>query len=201
MYTQKDNSILNLKVILRRKARKLILAPVVMETHGGIGKLFSVCWSDIRQGVVFEKNPYKSLWLARQRPTWSVYEADCVSTIANGAGRHLPVNVLDVDPYGDPWPVISAFLESDRPHPKNLVIIVTDGLRLRMKLGGAWSMSSLESVVAKFGNDIYKNYLDCCKWLLNQKAEKAGYRLRRFGGFYCGYDKQMTNYLALLEQA
>lgn len=197
---KQDNSTFKLKAMLRRKACGFVSDPVVMETHGGIGKLFAACWADVAQGVVFEKNPDKSIVLAKQRPAWSVYEADCVSAIANGAGRHLAVNVLDVDPYGDPWPVISAFLDSDRPKPQRLVVVVNDGLRQKVKLNGSWSVGSLAPVVARFGNEVYKNYLACCKWLMNQKAAGAGYRLRRFAGYYCGFGQQMTHYLAVLER-
>lgn len=93
---------------MRKKALQYLETPIVMETHGGAGKLFDACYGNVRDGIVFEKNPKKSKLIGLQRPTWRVYEADCESAIVSGIGGDLPVNLLDVDPYGDPWPVIDA---------------------------------------------------------------------------------------------
>ena len=71
--------------------------------------MFGACYDGVESGIVFEKNPQKTKLLGLQRPTWRVYEADCEVAINAGVGNDLPVNLLDVDPYGDPWPVIEAF--------------------------------------------------------------------------------------------
>lgn len=173
--------------------------PVVMETHGGMGKVFSACYPTVTSGVVFDKDPDKAGFLARQRPTWAVYEADCVAAIAGGAGAHLMVNVLDVDPYGDPWPAIGAFFESERPRATRLCVAVNDGLRQGVRMGGAWHVGSLLSAVRRHGNDLHGIYLDVCQEMMAEKAAQAGYRLDRFAGYYCGHSQLMTHYLALLE--
>jgi hypothetical protein len=105
-----------------------------------------------------------------------VYEADCLPTIAAGVGSHLPVNFLDLDPYGEPWPVLDAFLESERPKPERLVLVVNDGLRQKCKVNTGWEVKSLRSVVDRLGNTVlYERYLDICKDLVKEKAAKAGY--------------------------
>ena len=137
--TQKDNSTFHQKALLRQMAlARLEAEPVVMETHGGEGKLFDACYRGVTRGVVFEKDADKASILGRQRPTWAVYEGDCVASIQGGAGAHLEVNLLDVDPYGDPWPVIDAFFESERPRAERLMVVVNDGLLHSIKKGVAW---------------------------------------------------------------
>lgn len=141
--TQHDNSTYKQKVMLRRKALEFVSDPVVMETHGGAGKLYEACYPHVEQGIVFEKDDTKLAILGRQRPTWAVYGATCETAISGGAGAHLPVNILDVDPYGNPWPVIGAFFESDRPRPELMAVVVNDGLRQKVKQGGSWDVGSL----------------------------------------------------------
>lgn len=200
---KKDNSTLRQKAKLRNMARLFLTdVPVVMETHGGYGRIFLECYSDVRQGVVFETDDKKALALAEQRPTWAVYQADCVAAISQGAGAHLPVNFLDVDPYGDPWPVIDAFFSSARPRPTDMIVCVNDGLRRNLKANGGWSIASLEGMVERYGNDLmFARYLDVCAELLQQKAASAKYTLNGFTGYYCGFSKQMTHYVARLTQA
>ena len=197
---QKDNSTYRQKVALRRKAVRMLDAPVVMETHGGKGALFSACYAHLSDGVVFEKNPEKTNVLARQRPTWAVYEGDCVTCIAEGAGAHLPVNLLDLDPYGEPWPALDAFFQSERPRPGRMVVVVNDGLRQNVRYGKAWNCHSLIKMAQKYGNNLFGRYLDICAELLQEKAAQAGYRLDRFAGYYCGKLQNITHYLAVLNR-
>jgi len=196
---QKDNSTLALKTSLRRNALKEIDLPVVMETHGGYGAIFANCYFGIVDGVAFESKPDKASALAKQRPTWAVYESDCVMAIRAGIGNHLPVNFLDLDPYGEPWPVMDAFFQSDREFPDKLVIVVNDGLRQKLKMNGGWDVGSMVDVVAKYGaSQMSKNYLAICRELLEEKASQRNYTLTRWAGYYCGHADQMTHYVAIL---
>jgi hypothetical protein len=101
-----DNSTFAKKKALRLHALDLlgIEQPVVCETHGGAGKLFDACYPLVRRGVVFEKDAEKAATLAKQRPSWSVYECDATAALdacAHGGSfvrfRH-PVD----DPPGSP---------------------------------------------------------------------------------------------------
>src|SRR5678815_1224206 len=95
---QKDNTSLAGKVAIRRsllgQLAQLGQAPIVLETHGGIGAIYRRCYSMVPSGVVFEKDPRKAEILAGQRPTWAVYESDCEKAIAAGAGAHLLICLL-----------------------------------------------------------------------------------------------------------
>lgn len=197
---KKDNQTFNRKVALRLSVLKEIPVPVVMETHGGAGRLYQACYSHIKAGVVFEKAPDKASLLSRQRQTWSVYECDSVRSIEAGAGSHLEINLLDVDPYGSPWDVIDAFLCSERPKPQVLWLVINDGLRVNIKMKTAWKITQLAQLVALYGNDLYGRYLSVCEELLKAKAAQAGYDLRRFSGYYCGFQQNMTHYAAMLER-
>ncbi len=203
MSDKKDNSTLRQKVRLRNLARLFLIdVPVVMETHGGYGRIYLDCYADVKSGVVFETDDVKVLTLAEQRPTWAVYQADCVAAITQGAGAHLAVNFLDVDPYGDPWPVIGAFFSSNRPRPERMVVVVNDGLRRNLKANGAWSIGSLGEMVERYGNDVmFARYLDVCAELMQEKAASAGYTLDGFTGYYCGFSRQMTHYAARFTKA
>ena len=198
--TQKDNSTFKRKLALRREMLKhLEETPVIMETHGGLGKLYMACYRHIENGVVFERKPDKSAVLGQQRPTWAVYEGDAVAAISQGAGSHLTVNVLDIDPYGEPWPTIDAFLTSDRQRAASLFVVVNDGVRQGLAISGGWSVESMADAVVEFGNSLHRNYLDVCRWMMERKAGQAGYGLTRWAGYYCGHGKNMTHYLAKLE--
>ena len=197
---QKDNTTFKQKAALRRALLSAIDQPVIMETHGGIGALYRACYSHIKSGVVFEKSPDKTAVLAGQRPTWAVYEADCEKAIAAGAGAHLMVTFLDIDPYGSPWETMQAFFSSARPRASRLAIAVNDGLRNRIKIGQAWHTDALLPVVATFGNNLYPLYLDVCRFLVAHHAKAAGYQLRRFVGYYCGHNGDLTHYAVILEQ-
>jgi hypothetical protein len=160
MDEKRDNSTFSQKAILRRMALARIENPVIMETHGGLGKLFAECYRGMGQGVVFEKKPERAAFLARQRPAWAVYEADCEMAIAAGAGAHLEVNLLDVDPYGDPWPVLSAFFESERPRAGKLVVVVHDGLRQTVKRNMfVQSNGARQTMVRWYGAGLFNHYL------------------------------------------
>ncbi|PZV19197.1 MAG: hypothetical protein DCF22_00585 [Leptolyngbya sp.] len=197
---QKDNSTYYQKLRLRRSALAHIAKPVVMETHGGLGKLYQACYASVLQGVVFEKDPKRTGILAKQRPTWAVYEGDCVAAIAAGVGAHLEINLLDVDPYGEPWSTIEAFLSSDRPRAKQLHIVVNDGQKQKVQLTGGWNSASLKGLIDKYGNGLSQHYLEACQILMHEKAALAGYAVSRWHGYYCGHGQQMTHYWAMLEQ-
>lgn len=197
---QKDNSTFQQKAALRRAVITEIADPVVMETHGGVGALYRACYSRVRQGIVFETTERKAELLAGQRPSWSVYQSDSTKALTAGAGAHLEINLLDLDPYGEPWPTIGAFFQSDRPRAPKLWIVVNDGLRQKIQLGGASKVRSLQSMVTKHGNNLYGCYLEICRELMAEHAKAAGYEVRRFRGYYCGHANGMTHYAALLEQ-
>jgi len=198
---QLDNSTFELKRALRRRALTWVPDPVVMETHGGYGRLYSACYRAVPVGVVFEMDEKKATALAKQRPTWAVYQGDCVKALAEGAGSFLTVNVLDLDPYGEPWPALDAFLISERPRAETLVIVVNDGLRQKIQMGGAWQVESLGEAVQQFGADLFDVYLSVCRWLVEQKAAMTGYAVGRFVGYYCGRQGHMNHYAALLSKA
>lgn len=200
---KKDNTTFAQKVAIRRMARRQLapVEPVVMETHGGLGALFNACYADLPTGVVFEKKPERAEHLARQRPTWAVYEADCVKALAAGVGGHAPVNLLDLAPYGEPWPAIESFFGSPRQFADVMVIVVNDGLRQGLRMGRAWAIESLREAVAEFGNDIHDDYLAVCQWLLKKLAAQAGYDLSRFAGYYAGHVQQMTHYIGILQRS
>lgn len=198
---QKDNSTFQQKAALRRAVVCEVAAPVVMETHGGMGALYRACYGQVKRGIVFETNERKADLLAGQRPTWSVYQSDSTKALAAGAGAHMEINLLDLDPYGEPWPCLRAFFHSERPRAQSLWVVVNDGLRQKVRLGGASKVRSLQSMVMKYGNNLFDCYLDVCRELLAEHAEAAGYQVRRFRGYYCGKIKDMTHYAALLEQS
>ena len=200
--TQKDNSTYKLKVKLRKNALGFLSAPVVMETHGGYGAIYQECYALLSSGVVFEKDARKAESLAKQRPAWAVYECDCEMAIRAGVGLHLPVNFYDLDPYGSSWPVLDAILSADREWPERVVVVVNDGLRQKMKMGSSWEVKALQSMVTRYGaSRMYAHYLEICREMVTEKVRQVGYDLSHWGGYYCGYEGQMTHYAAVCERA
>ncbi len=199
---QKDNSTLGLKVQLRLKALSELSSstPVVLETHGGFGKIFSRCYAHVRDGIVFDCAAERAVELARSRPTWSVYEGDCEQALAAGAGAHLEVNFLDCDPYGQAWNAIDGFLFSDRPKAKRLVVCVNDGLKHKLELTGGWDVKSMHGMIDKYGSKLSTMYLEVCKELMTQKASDAGYKLKRWTCYGTGAGNVMTHFAAVLDR-
>lgn len=199
---KKDNSTFQRKATLRLSALKeLNESPVIMETHGGAGKLFGACYFNVPTGVVFESDPAKVDVLAKQRPTWRVYEADSEAAISAGIASDLPINLLDCDPYGQPWPVFEAFFGSERERPKRLVVVVNDGLRQKLQTGSGWSVDSMREATEQYGTQgLFENYLQICKDKLKQIAAQAEYSLSRWTGYYCGAHQAMTHYAAVFNR-
>lgn len=187
---------------MRRRVLSLVSDPVVLETHGGNGRIWYRCYGEIDRGIVFEKDGQKCEWLADQRPTWSVYEVECEMALRAGVGNHLPINLVDVDPYGEPWPVIDALFAGPYDWPDTLAIVVNDGLRQKLKLQGGWTVASMQAAVTRYGNGaLYDNYLAIACEMLEEKAAQVGYHLSRWTGNYAGYEGQMTHYAALFQRS
>jgi len=184
-----DNATRIAKAQLRSKALiqlSTFEAPVVLETHGGMGHLYADCYTHIPRGIVCEKNPEKAQKLLKQRgQKWAVFECDVEKALRAGLGNHLDVNFLDVDPYGDPWPTIDGFLQSDRRLPDYLMIVVNDGLRALAQRQRGWTSKTLEPIVRKYGNtDLFNRWLEICREMLQERAEHAGYKMQTWAGYY-----------------
>lgn len=188
-----------MKAELRRSLLSQVDQPFILETHGGFGHIWRQVYAGVPAGVVFETDPDKAAALAQQRPTWAVYEADCEMAIGAGAVDAWPFNFVDLDPYGEPWPVLDAlFSRTARDWPARLAVVVNDGLRQKLKIG-AWDVASMAEAVAWYGNGwIFANYLDVCRELLETKAGQVGYTLARWAGYYCGHAQGLTHYAAIL---
>ena len=119
-----DNSSFSQKVMLRQTAVRMAgEKPLIMETHGGMGDLWSAVYRDVEEGVVFEKESEKADYLARQRPSWAVYHADCVKALAAGAGAHMEVNLLDLDPYGGCWETLHLMITFIISGPRKYILV------------------------------------------------------------------------------
>lgn len=199
MNKQKDNSTFLLKSALRRKALKACRpGSAVLETHGGVGRLYEELYADGRSGMVIEKKEEKAEILSGQRPHWRVYQGDCIRALADGAGSDIEFGLIDVDPYGSPFPVLEAIFNHPRKLADDLQIVVNDGLRQKIKLGGAWHMESLRHIVAQRGNDLYPVYIEVAREMVEAIVARAGYKVSGWHGYYCGHAHDMTHYWARL---
>lgn len=197
---KKDNGSLLPKVALREQLLKEIPSPVVMETNGGYGALFKRLYSGFR-GVVFESNPKKAEALAEQRPTWTVYEADCEKALEIGAGFHLPVNFVDVDPYGEPWGILEALLSNAAKLPDLWGLAVNDGLKRYLMLGRAWKSLVVKPFVRRLGNEgVVAEYPTICREIMSDMMRVAGFEIVKWTVHSCGHGGQMTHYGAILER-
>jgi len=198
---KKDNSTIRLKVALRQRALKVTSAELpVLETHGGAGRIYERCY-DTRVGVVLEKKPEKAEHLAKQRPTWRVYQCDSAKALACGLANDLAFGLVDIDPYGSPWPILEALLlKSRRQWPDVVQIVVNDGLRQKCKMGGSWNAGDLREMVEQYGNNLYPIYLEVAREKLEKIAGQAGFKLTGWVGYYCGHAGDMTHYWATLQK-
>lgn len=197
---KKDNSTLTRKVQLRLRALKAVPASQpVLETHGGNGRIFERCY-DARLGCVLEKDAAKSERLAAQRPAWRVYQGDCIKALEAGIADDLAFGLVDIDPYGSPWPILEALFAARRPWPEAVQIVVNDGLRNKLKMGGGWQTGDLKPEVLRHGNNLYPRYLEIARGKLAGIAGRAGLELTGWFGYYCGHAGDMTHYWASLRR-
>lgn len=198
---QKDNSTLRHKVTDRRRALTWLGgAHAVLETHAGRGVIYERVYQNVATGVAIEKDRERAKGLCQQRDHWTVWEGDCVDLLANGAGADREFDLVDVDPYGSPWPTIDAFFTNDRALPDRMAIVVNDGLRQKIRVGGAGDVKAMADMVLKYGNDLHSVYLEVCRELMQNKVQRCGYGVESFTGYYCGSSQQMTHYVALLSR-
>lgn len=198
MSPKKDNSTIVQKIGLRRRALSSVRGKIhVLETHGGNGRIGERIYDGI-EGVVIEKDAEKAGHLAMNRPTWRVYQGDCVKALAAGLADDVGFNYIDIDPYGSPFPVLRSIFQHPRCLAQEIQVVVNDGLRQKVKLGGAWNVADLESVVARFGNDLYPHYIDVAKMLIDEIVDFSGYTVAGWTAYYTGHHGDMTHYWARL---
>lgn len=191
MAAKKDNSTLALKVALRQEALKQVSgAPFVLDAFGGYGVLGTRLYDGCR-GVILERDRQKVDVLARLRPAWSVLEGNCELMLAGGLAKEYPITFADFDAYGSPWNALLPFIRSVTG---DVVIVVTDGLRAKVKVCDGFGVDVLKSALRYFGDKLYNRYLDVCRWML----ENEGARVTAMRGCYAGALKQMTLYWAKL---
>lgn len=199
-----DNLTFRQKIMLRQTALGLLYdaEPVILETHGGHGDVWSALYHTVTTGVVFENQPDRADELAAQRPTWAVYEADVEIALAAGAGRHLTFNYMDVDPYGACWPALNAFFSSKRPFAPRMVLAINDGLRFAACGGAAWRNEILAPFAARYGNhNIWYVYPELiAPELLATAVAPAGYRITYREGYTTGVIGKMVHILAVVER-
>lgn len=128
-----------------------------------------------------------------------MYQGRVEPALESGLAAHLDVNLIDVDPYGEPWPTLEAFFTSERPRTQILGIAVNDGLRQKLRLQGGWAVRSMRQAVERWGNaQLYEKYLEVCRWKIEQLAALQRYRVTHWTGYHCGAGDDMTHYAAVL---
>lgn len=195
---KKDNSTLNRNLALRRRALALIGASDhVLETHGGWGRVGERLYMG-HSGTVVEKDAKKSAHLSATRPRWRCYQADSEKVLRAGLCSDTPFALVDIDPYGSPFDVIDALFSSPRQWPESVQLVVNDGMRQKVKLGGAWHVGVLREAVDRRGNDLYPIYLDVVRELIATSVLRAGFSVAGWVGYYTGHGNNMTHYWANL---
>lgn len=197
---QKDNGGKFIKLAMRQALLRKIDQPRILETNGGKGELGKTLYLDY-PGAVFEKDKNKTPYLVEQRPHWAVYECDCVKAMQEGVGFHHRPNFIDLDPYGNPWPIMKV-ISSNADKLDNIIgVVVNDGLRKFASLGCAWKSEDLKDYVQRYGNAwINKNW----EIMIRDKLEKlwaiAGYEIQEWTIRPSGFNGLMTQYAAVLKR-
>lgn len=198
---QQDNSTFEQNLRLRRAVLHAAPPePVVLETHGGFGRLYERAWFKARTGVVVEKVEGKAAALAEQRPTWRVYQADSLKALRAGIAADLRFDIVDLDPYGSPHDYLDALASSGRTWPDSWHLVVNDGLRQSLALGGAWHSDTMAWAVQKHGNNLHPIYLRVAREAVERFAERLGYLVAGWHGYYTGANSMMTHYWARIER-
>lgn len=198
---QKDNSTIHEKIRLRRQIlARCKTPPLVLETHGGHGRIYERTWFKARGGLVLEKDDAKAEHLAIQRPTWAVYQGDCEKALAAGLARSTPFDIIDLDPWGQPFSVMAALALPGRVFPDTWHLVVNDGTRQATMRGVSWHMEALKVQVAKYGANLYPIYLQVARECVEEFANKIGFEIAGWTGHYAGKNELMTHYWAMLKR-
>ena len=198
---QKDNSTFRQKLALRREVlRHAPDAPTILETHGGYGRIFERAWFKAHTGVVIEADAQKAEALARQRPTWRVYQGNNLPCLRAGIANDLAFDIVDLDPFGSSLDYLDALAQPGRTWPDRWQLVVNDGMRQTLRLGGAWHCGALRDVVERRGNNLDPVYLEVARELVEVMADALGFRLAGWVGYYTGANDCMTHYWATLER-
>lgn len=198
---KKDNSTFDRKLWLRRAVLGAAKPhPLVLETHGGVGRLFERCWYRAEGGLVLERDEAKAEALALQRPTWRVYCGDSLKLLAAGIGADLAFDVVDVDPYGQAVDVLDALAASARPWPDVWHLVVNDGGRQPLRVGIGWNIPRMRRYVQRFGNRLYPVYLELVRVIVEEFAASIGFRVAAWHCYATGQMGDMTHYWARLER-
>ncbi len=190
---KRDNSSLPLKLALRREALAACKRkpPFVLDAFAGLGEMHRALYSDLN-GVAIDNDPNRAGLLPFARPTWTCLDADAVSAIENGLLAQYDFDLIDLDPYGNPWPAVLAVIASIR---REVVLIVTDGMRSKIRISDGFAIKSIAPMLQRFGASLHDRYLDACRWRL----ENEGARVLQFRGAYAGANKAMTYWWAGIE--
>lgn len=197
MTKQKDNSTFAQKVRLRRVALAAAVEGPILETHVGYGRIGERLYLE-RCGVAIDKKLTACEHVATTRPHWRIYQGECEKVLASGLAADLPFALVDLDPYGNPFDVIDSILSPGRRLADPLQLVVNDGARQTVRIGGAWHMRQMASIVQTLGNDLFGRYLEVAQLLIKAKAALIGRRVTHFEGYYCGASSDMTHYWATL---
>lgn len=195
---QQQSTHLGLKIALRAAVRAQVGAPFLLECYGGSGAMYRACWRAC-PGVVLEKDPAYVGTLARERPTWKVYEGDTVAMLHAGLVAYLPITLVDCDPYGQPWPALEAFLMAQRVWQESWGLVVTDGGIQKIQLSGGWDMPGWEPYIQRYGNGLMAHYLAVCRERLQDLVTSYGYDIAWWHGQY-GVGRHIAYYGAVLRR-
>ena len=186
---------------LRRRILARLQKPaVVLESHAGHGRVYERAWFKASTGVAIELDAVKAEHLARQRPTWRVYQGDCEKAIAAGLAAETPFDIIDLDPYGEPFTMMDAIAVPGRVFPDVWHLVVNDGTRNHCRRGGAWTMKALATAVRRHGPNLFPIYLQVAKELTQEFAAKIGFTMTGWAGYHTGTGGDMTHYWAVLER-
>lgn len=199
---QKDNSTGEQKTRLRRSILATFKdrAPVVLETHGGFGRVYEKTWYRADRGVVIEKDAIKCEHLAMQRPTWAVYQGDCIEAIGAGLAQRTAFDIIDVDPYGAPFDIFDALCRPTRRFPDLWHLVVNDGMRQGAQRGVSWQVDALKPIVARRGNNIFRVYKEVAREIVEMYLARIGFKVTGWYAYYTGHADLMTHYWARCER-
>jgi len=199
---QHDHTTFAQKVRLRNRVLSWSGTAVdVLETHGGFGRVYERTWYRATRGAVIEQEADKVEHLARQRPSWSVYEGDSLKALRAGLFRSRAFDIVDIDPFGSSLDYMAEMFAPERARPAAWWMVVNCGLRHTLELKQAWRVNALQDLAKRHGAtaDYFHRYLDAVQVLMREHAAKVGQRVAWFDGYYCGHAHQMTHYAARIE--
>jgi hypothetical protein len=175
LQAKKHNSKVAHKLLVRQRVAGLLgNSAEILETFSGEGLMYDGCWS-MFSGACIDSDAAKARDSARSRPRWRTYCGDTGRALSAGWLSSVAFDVVDIDPYGEPWPYVRAFFDTERAMPDQWWLILTDGYWPQMNRSGMSKTLFGDRCGQRISGVSAASYIEMSRDFIGGEAERVGF--------------------------